>query len=127
MSYLHENLTEKIIKAFYNIYNELGYGFLENVYENSLIVELEAMGLAVENQKEISVMYKNNQVGFYKADIIVEDKVIIEVKAISKLAKVHEVQLINYLKATVVKVGLLVNFGKKLEFKRKVFQKHLRT
>jgi len=121
MSYLHENLTEKIIKAFYNVYNELGYGFLENVYENSLIVELEAMGLVVENQKEINVMYKGSKVGFYKADIIVEDKVIIEVKAISKLIKVHEVQLINYLKATGMRVGLLVNFGQKLDFKRRIF------
>jgi GxxExxY protein len=124
MGYLYKELTGKIIRAFYNVYDELGYGFLEKVYEQALMVELKDMGLLVENQKEINVIYKGNEVGFYRTDIIVEDKVIIEVKAISKLRKAHEVQLVNYLKATGIKVGLLVNFGEKIEFKRKILQKY---
>lgn len=119
---LHEQITEKIIKAFYNVYNILGVGFLENVYENALFIELEEIGLKAEAQKEIKVVYKNKEIGLYKADILVEDKVIIEIKAVSNLINKHEAQLINYLKATNIEVGLLVNFGEKLEFQRRVFQ-----
>ena len=119
--YLHENLTRKIIRCFYNVHDELGYGFLEGVYENALMIELEKSNLKAENQKAIKVFYDNKVVGEYRVDIIVEDKVMIELKAVSRLNKMHEVQLINYLKATGIKLGLLVNFGKKLEFKRKIF------
>ena len=121
MKLLHEELTSEIIKCFYEVHNELGYGFLEKVYENSLKKELTSKGFNVESQKEIEVYYKKEIVGQYFADLIVNRKVIIEIKAISSLAKIHEVQLVNYLKATEIKVGLLVNFGKKIEFKRKVF------
>lgn len=120
--YLHRNLTEKIIKCFYKVYDELGYGFLENVYENALIVELQDIGLKTESQKELEVFYKGISVGKYRTDIIVEDKVIVELKAVAQLSKAHEVQLVNYLKTTGIEVGLLVNFGEQLNFKRKIFR-----
>ena len=121
MSYKYQDLTKKIISCFYNVYNELGYGFLESVYENSIIKEFKKKNLKVQNQKEIDVYYRNEIVGNFIADIIVDDKIIIEVKAVKELKQIHEVQLVNYLKATKIEVGLLVNFGEKLEFKRKVF------
>ena len=120
--YLYKDLTEKIIKCFYKVYDELGFGFLESVYENALIIELQNIGLKVENQKELEVFYKGFSVGKYRSDIIVENKVIIELKSINKLSKFHEVQLVNYLKATNIEIGLLVNFGEKLNFKRKIFR-----
>ncbi|SKA12640.1 GxxExxY protein [Selenihalanaerobacter shriftii] len=119
--YLYKNLTQKIIRCFYNVYDELGYGFLESVYENALMIEFKKNDLKAENQKEIRVFYDNEVVGEYRVDIIVEDRVMIEAKAVSRLNKAHEVQLVNYLKATGMRVGLLVNFGQKLEFKRKIF------
>ncbi len=119
--FLYKDSTEKIIKCFYKIYDELGGGFLESVYENSLMIELENTGLKVDNQRNLNVYYKNQLVGDFKADIVVDDKIIIEIKAVTKLADNHEAQLINYLKATGIKVGLLVNFGDKLEFKRRIF------
>lgn len=118
---LHENLTGKIIKAFYNVNDRLGFGFLEKVYENSMMIELRKMGLNVENQKNIKVYYDEIQVGDYYADLIVNDLVIIELKAAESLCPQHEAQLINYLKATKIEVGLLMNFGRKAEFKRKIF------
>jgi len=120
MELLHKETTDKIIRAFYNVYNELGYGFLEKVYENALLVELAEMGLRCEKQKAVSVFYKEEKVGSYFADIIVEDLVILELKAAETLAEEHEFQLINYLKATEMQVGLLLNFGKRPQFKRKV-------
>jgi GxxExxY protein len=122
MELLQKDITEKIIKAFYNVYNTLGYGFLEKVYENSLLIELRKMGLVCSSQEQIKVYYENVQVGFYIADIIVNSAVIIEVKAAECLCEEHEFQLINYLKATEIEVGLLINFGKAPQFKRKVFQ-----
>ncbi len=119
IGYLYQGLTEKVIRCFYNVYDGLGYGFLEHVYENALVIELEEMGLEVERQKKIEVMYKGQEVGLYAADIVVEDKVIIEVKAIANLVKANEMQLLNYLKATGMQVGLVVNFGPRIEFKRK--------
>jgi len=121
---LYQETTGKIINAFYTVYNELGRGFLEKIYEKALMIELEKLGLDVKNQEEIQVFYKKISIGLYRADIIVEDKVIIEIKAVSKLNKGHEAQLINYLKGTGKKVGLLVNFGEKLEFKRRIFEKN---
>lgn len=117
----YSDITEKIIKAYYKVYNALGYGFLEKVYENAMFLELVNMGFTVEKQKGIKVQYGGKEVGEYYADLIVDDSVIIELKAAEALCEEHEYQLINYLKATHIEVGLLLNFGKEPEFKRKVF------
>ena len=119
--YLHQELTSEIISAFYKVYNTLGFGFLEKVYENALKYELEKMRFKVDKQKPITVYYDDLTVGEYFADLIVEDKVIIELKAAEALIEEHELQLINYLKATEIEVGLLLNFGKKPEIRRKIF------
>lgn len=103
------------------MYNTLGYGFLEKVYENALLIELKSMGLKAKRQVPVKVFYQEQMVGDYYADIIVEDHVIIELKAAEALCEEHEYQLINYLKATNIEVGLLLNFGKKPQFSRKVF------
>lgn len=103
------------------MYNALGYGFLEKVYEKSLKIELEKANFLVERQKPINVYYENELVGEYFADLLVESKVIVELKATETLCEEHEYQLINYLKATDIEVGLLLNFGKKPEVKRKIF------
>ncbi len=121
MDYLHTDLTDRIIKCYYKVYNELGFGFLEKVYENALLIELQKIELICQKQYPIKVFYQNINVGNYFADIIVENLVIIELKAASSLIKQHELQLINYLKATDKEVGLLLNFGVKPEIKRKVF------
>jgi len=118
---LYENLTNKIINCFYNVHNDLGFGFLEKVYERALIVELENKGIKFQEQRKIKIFYKNQNIGDYIADLIVDDEVIVEIKAVKNLSKIHEAQLVNYLKATKIKIGLLVNFGEKLEFKRKIF------
>lgn len=118
---LHEDITEKIIAAFFEVYNILGYGFLEKVYENSLIIKLKKNGFSVEKQKKIKVYFEGHIVGEYFADLIINSKVIIEIKAVEKLCNEHKFQLINYLKATNMEVGLLLNFGKKPEFKRVIF------
>ena len=120
-NYKHTDITEKIIKAFYKVYNTLGFGFLEKVYENAMFIELKNMGLFVEKQRRIKVFYEGLEVGDYFADLIVDEKVIVELKASEALCEEHEFQLINYLKATEIEVGLLLNFGKKPEFKRKIF------
>lgn len=120
-NYKHSEITEKIIIAFYKVYNTLGYGFLEKVYENALFFELAAMDLFVEKQKQIKVYYECKEVGEYFADLIVEGCVIVELKAAVFLCEEHEFQLINYLKGTEIEIGMLLNFGKKPEFKRKVF------
>lgn len=120
-TYKHTELTDKIIKAYYEVYNMLGYGFLEKVYENAMFIELRKMNLFVQKQKNISVFYEDEEVGDYFADLIVNEKVIVELKAAEGLCDEHECQLINYLKATDIEVGLLLNFGKKPELRRKVF------
>jgi GxxExxY protein len=117
----HAELTDKIIHAFYKVYNSLGFGFLEKVYENALFIELRNMGLYVEKQCRVKVFYENQEVGDYFADLIVSKKIIIELKAAEGLCEEHEFQLINYLKATQIEVGILLNFGKRPEFKRKIF------
>jgi GxxExxY protein len=122
MELLHQNITDKIIKSFYTVYNILGYGFLEKVYENALMIELTKAGLSVLKQQPIKVEYEGKLVGEYYADLIVEDIIIIELKAAESIAEEHEHQLLNYLKATDKEVGLLLNFGKKPQFKRKIFQ-----
>lgn len=119
--YLHQNLTAEIIRRFYIVYNTLGYGFLEKVYEKSLKIELEKASFLVERQKPINVFYENELVGEYFADLLVENRVILELKAAETLCEDHECQLINYLKATDIEIGLLLNFGKKPEVKRKIF------
>lgn len=118
---LYANLTEKIIKAFFKVNNTLGYGFLEKVYENAMAIELIKMGCNVRQQQNIKVYYETEEVGDYYADLLIDDLVIIELKAAESLCEEHEAQLINYLKATKMEVGLLMNFGKKAEFKRKIF------
>ena len=119
--YLYNDLTAEIIKRFYIVYNFLGYGFLEKVYEKALKYELEKAGLLIERQKPINVYYETELVGEYYADLLVENKVILELKAAETICEEHENQLINYLKATEIEVGLLFNFGKKPEIKRKAF------
>ncbi len=121
ISIKHKEITDKILKSFYEVYNELGDGFLESVYENALYVVLSGHGLSVERQKDISVFFRNDIVGVFKADLIVNEKVIIELKAVRSIDPAHEAQLINYLKATNLEVGLLLNFGRIPEFKRFVF------
>ncbi len=117
----HIEVTEKIIKAFNKVYNSLGYGFLEKVYENALFIEFTEMNLNVEKQKKINVYYEGKEVGEYFSDLIVDGQVIIELKTAEYLNKANEFQLINYLKATGIDIGILLNFGKKPEFKRRVY------
>jgi len=119
-NYLHSDLSSLILKAFYNVYNTLGYGFLEKVYENAMIIELKKLGLSCDAQYPIEVFYDDYKVGNYYADIVVEEKIILELKAAEAICEEHEFQLINYLKATDIEIGLLLNFGKKPEHKRKV-------
>lgn len=123
-NYKYSDITEKIIGAFYKVYNTLGYGFLEKVYVNALLIELRKIDLFCESQRQIKVYYEGQEVGFYFADVIVNNCVIIEAKAAEVLCEEHEFQLINYLKATEIEVGLLLNFGKTPECKRKVFSKN---
>lgn len=118
---LHGEITDLILKAFYKVYNTLGYGFLEKVYENSMRIELTKMGVPIKQQKKIKVYYELEQVGDYFADLIVKELVIVELKAAENLCDAHEAQLLNYLRATDIEVGLLLNFGKKPEFRRKYF------
>jgi GxxExxY protein len=127
MGLLHEELTDVIIKTFYEVYNELGYGFLEKVYQNSLYLELKNKGYNVEAQKKINVYYKGTEVGEYFADLIVENAVILELKAAEGIVKDFENQILNYLRATDCEVGLLLNFGKKPEFKRKIYENNRKT
>ena len=117
----HKDVTELIIKAFYTVYNILGYGFLEKVYENAMVIELRKLGLKVVPQAPIVVYYDGQEVGEYSADLLVEDAVIVELKATRTLAPEHEAQLLNYLKATRYEVGLLLNFGPQPQIKRKVY------
>lgn len=119
--YIHKDITSKIIEAFYKVYNTLGYGFLEKVYENAMRIELNKSGLTTDQQKNIKVYYESQQVGDYYADLLVKDIVIVELKAAESICEEHETQLLNYLKATNIEVGLLLNFGKKAEIKRKIF------
>ncbi len=121
MRYKHQSVTKAIIDAFYAVYNRLGYGFLERVYENSMAIELQIMGLKVEQQAPLKVEYRGGVVGEYFADLIVEDKIIVELKAVPILHPSHEAQLLNYLKATSYEVGLLLNFGPSPVKKRKIY------
>ncbi|OHB89148.1 MAG: GxxExxY protein [Planctomycetes bacterium RIFCSPHIGHO2_02_FULL_40_12] len=117
----YKELTEKIIKIFYTVYNKLGYGFLEKVYEKAMMKELKKEDIPAVSQYAITVVYEDEIIGEYFTDILVDNKVIVEIKAAKSLAIENEAQLLNYLKATEIEVGLLLNFGPKPDFKRKVF------
>ena len=118
----HGDITSKILHVFFKkVYHQLGYGFLEKVYENAMVIELRRMGLKVTPQTKIDVYYGTEIVGEYYADLLVEDAVIVELKATRRILEEHEAQLLNYLRATPYEVGLLLNFGPKPEFRRKVF------
>lgn len=121
MSLLHQSITNTILKVYYEVYNELGHGFLEKVYQNAMYFELKARGLKVESQKEIKVYFKQQLVGEYYSDLILENKVIIELKATEVLMNAHVAQTINYLRATLIEIGMLLNFGAEPEFKRLIY------
>jgi GxxExxY protein len=119
--YKHSDLTEQIIGAFYAVYSALGYGFLENVYVKALMIELARRGMNGRSELPIKVYYLGQLIGEYFADLIVNDLIILEIKAAKSLVDEHEAQLLNYLKATPYEVGLLLNFGPKPETKRRSF------
>ena len=117
----HADVTDKVLKAFFKVYNTLGDGFAERVYENALAIELKKLGLKVDQQLNITVYYEGEVVGEYVADVVVDGVVMLELKAMRTLTEDHEAQLLNYLKATPMEVGLLLNFGEKPEHRRKIF------
>ena len=119
--FLHKRLSDAILKIYYEVYNTLGYGFLEKVYQNAMCLELKNQGYNVEAQKQIKVYYKGIVVGEYYADLIIDETIILELKACECLMDAHKAQLINYLKATNIEVGLLLNFGETPEFKRFIY------
>ena len=114
-------LTERVIGVFFDVYNTLGHGFLESVYENALAIALSEAGLQVQSQVPISVSFRGRSVGEFRVDLLVDNCVIIEAKAVNTLTSAHEAQLLNYLKATKIPVGLLLNFGPRPQFKRRIF------
>jgi GxxExxY protein len=116
----HKELTAKIIDCAYKVHRELGFGFLESVYQNALVIELTKADLKAEQEKKVQVSYDGQVIGDFMADVVVEKKVILELKSIKQIHAAHEAQLINYLKATDIEVGLLINFGETVEIKRKV-------
>ena len=118
----HGLVTDKILRVFYDVYNELGHGFLESVYHRSLIVALESVGLNACSRVDIPVWFRGNQVGHFQADVLVENCVLLELKAARSLDSSHRAQLLNYLRATDIEVGLLLNFGERPEFKRLIFE-----
>lgn len=122
LPYKHSDITDKIIAAFYKVYNTLGYGFLEKVYEHAMVIELCKQGLEARTQAPISVFYEGEVVGEYFADLVIANAVIAELKAAKALTDEHEAQLLNYLEATPHEVGLLLNFGPQPQFKRKAFE-----
>ncbi len=122
----HQELTKSIIGIYYNVYNELGFGFLEKVYHKALLIELKNNDYKIESEKKVNVYYKNEIVGEYIPDIIINDSVIVELKCVEYLTDIHENQLLNYLKATDCEVGLILNFGKDPQFIRKIFTNDLK-
>jgi GxxExxY protein len=116
----HRELTAKIIDCAYKVHRELGFGFLESVYQNALMIEMANAGLQAEKEKKVQVSYDGQVIGDFMADVVVEEKVILELKSVKQLHAAHEAQVINYLKATGIEVGLLINFGETVEIKRKV-------
>jgi GxxExxY protein len=122
----HHELTEKIIAAFYHVYNALGYGFLESVYQKAMLIELQKQNLAVQPHLAVCVYYEGQSVGEFFPDLVVEDLVIVELKGVKVLATEHEAQLLDYLNATRFEVGLLLNFGPKPQIKRKIFDNQMK-
>ena len=129
-SYKHQELTEVIIGAFYEVYNELGYGFLESVYQEAMLIVLRAKAVTVEVQRPLPVWFRGGKIGDFRPDLIVSNLVVAELKACRTLEPFHEAQLLNYLRASDIEVGLLLNFGPAPRVKRMVFanekKKHLR-
>jgi GxxExxY protein len=126
-SYLYGDITAEIIKAYYNVYNSLGWGFLEKIYHNAMLIELDKMMINFTSNQAIDVYYEEYKIGKYFADIVVENKVVVEIKTAEKLCSEHEAQLLNYLRATTMEVGILLNFGKKPDFKRKVYSRSFKS
>ena len=124
----HKDITDKILHAFFKVlYPQLGYGFLEKVYENALRIALQTMGLKVQQQEKIVVYFQGQIVGEYFADLLVENVVLVELKAVERITDEHEAQLLNYLRATPYEVGLLLNFGPKPDFYRRAFDNDRKT
>ena len=121
ISLLHRDLTDRVIGIFYEVYNEIGFGFLESVYEAAMCHALRDAGVSFERQKMVSIQFRGEVVAEFRLDLVVEQAVVVEVKAASTLSRAHEAQLLNYLKATDLRVGLLLNFGPRAEFRRRVF------
>ena len=119
----HKQLTAKIIECAFKVHKKLGFGFLESVYQNALSIELSRAGLLTEKEKKIQVLYDDRVIGDFVADLVVEDKVILELKSVKEIHPAHEAQLVNYLKATGMEVGLLINFGDQVEIKRRVLDR----
>jgi len=117
----HRDLTERIIGVFYDVYNELGFGFLESVYETSMTVALEETGLKVSRQVPIPVWFRGREVGTFFADLVVNDLILLELKTARNIDSTHEAQLLHYLRATEIEVGLLLNFGQRAHFRRLLF------
>ncbi len=126
VNFKRKALTDKIIRGFYNVYNTLGHGFLERCYEQAMLMELEHLGLQATAQVPLEVFYKSKSIGQFYADIIVENKVILELKAVSQLTKEHSAQLLNYIRATQIEVGLLLNFGAEVQIVRKALDNALK-
>lgn len=118
---MKERLTERVIGVFYDVYNELGTGFLEIVYENSFATALREIGIEVQQQVSLQVEFRGLNVGEFKVDLLVSKCLVVELKAVAQLNSAHEVQLVNYLKASGIPVGLLFNFGPRPQFKRRIF------
>ena len=118
---MHRRVSKQVIGAFFDVYNELGHGFLESVYEGALAIRLHECGLRVERQAPVAVRFHNHVVGEFRTDLLVEDYLLVEIKAARSLVDAHDAQLLNYLKATGLRVGLLLNFGSRAEFRRRVF------
>ena len=123
----HGLITDKILRVFYEVYNELGHGFLESVYHRSLKLALESVGLNVCSKVPVPVWFRGTRVGRFEADMLVENCVLLELKATRTLDSSHRAQLLNYLRATEIEVGLLLNFGEKPEFKRVIFDNLKKT
>jgi GxxExxY protein len=129
LNYKHQELTQAIIHAFYEVYNELGHGFLESVYEEAIFRVLTADRVNVQRQYPLPVWFRGEQIGEFRADLVVAEKIIVELKAVKALEPFHDAQLLNYLRASDLEVGLLLNFGPAPKLKRLVFaneKKHLR-
>jgi GxxExxY protein len=125
-NYIHSDISSQILKAYYKAFNKLGAGFLEKVYQKGLLIELRKAGLKCYESHPIQVFYDETPIGVYYADIIVEDCIIIETKSVEYLRPEHDAQILNYLKATDIEVGILLNFGLKPEIRRKVFSREFK-